>query len=50
MITAMEVAAYIFFILLIATSFIIGAWLQKSENAFWRKRKEEHEKNRTNVY
>ncbi|GAB4198400.1 MAG: hypothetical protein OHK0057_09730 [Thermoflexibacter sp.] len=50
MITAMEVAAYVFFIVLIVASFIIGAWLDKSEKAFWRRRKEEHEKNKTIVH
>jgi hypothetical protein len=50
MITAMEVAAYVFFIVLIVTSFIIGAWLEKSEKAFWRRRKEKHEKNKTTVH
>jgi hypothetical protein len=44
MITAMEVAAYVFFIVLLVSSFVIGAWLEKSEKTFWRKRKEENEK------
>lgn len=44
MITAMEIAAYIFFFLLLGGSFIIGAWLEGSEKSFWKKRKEENEK------
>jgi hypothetical protein len=38
----MEIAAYLFFIILLVSSFAVGVWLEKSEKNYWKNRKQGH--------